>query len=275
MSSGSGASSRADVIILTRNSMEPSLPETIASVLANIPVNRLIVVDGGSTDGTREYLAKREDVLLIDDSRGYRATARQKGIENVQTEFFAFVDSDMILQRDWYLEALNLMMPKVGAISTYPRYFGTAERAQRALEKMYGRPTRRRFDTAAALLRTSAVRGIKIPNEDEQVPSEDEFIGRAVQKRGYEVLCVGRPVAYHQESPHLIANPDLRADLMRKGRLLRVRGWRSTRYMVRQFLVSVPETLFILVYTGSFTTAWQRFRYSTLSFVGYLVATRP
>jgi len=273
MGGGSGAAPRADVIILTKNSMAPSLPETIASVYANIPVNRLIVVDGGSTDGTKDYLTKQGDVFMLDDSRGNRATARQKGIENVQTEYFAFVDSDMILQRDWYLQALALMLPKVGAISTYPRYFGTAEKAQRALEKMYGRPTRRRFDTAAALLRTSAVRGIQIPSEDEQVPSEDEFIGRVVQKRGFDVLCVGRPVAYHRESPHLIESPDLRADLVRKGGLLRVKGWRSTRYMARQFLVSVPESLFILVYTGSFTTAWQRFRYSALSFVGYLAAT--
>jgi glycosyltransferase involved in cell wall biosynthesis len=272
MNSGSEAAPRADVIILTKNSMEPSLPGTIASVYASIPVNRLIVVDGGSTDGTVDYLSKQEGVFLIDDSNGDRATARQKGIENVQTEYFAFVDSDMVLQRDWYLEALALMLPKVGAISTYPRYFGTAERAQRALEKMYGRPTRRRFDTAAALLRTSAVRGIQIPSEDEQVASEDEFIGRVVQKRGYEVLCVGRPVAYHRESPHLVANPDLRADLIRKGRLLRAKGWRSSRYMARQFLVSVPESLFILAYTGSFTTAWQRFRYSALSSAGYFAA---
>lgn len=275
MGSGSDGAPRADVVVLTKNSMEPSLSETIASIHANIPVNRLIVVDGGSKDGTREFLTRQKDIVLLDDPDGNRATARQKGIEEVQTDYFAFVDSDMILQRGWYVDALALMLPKVGAISTYPRYFGTAERAQRALEMMYGRPTRRRFDTAAALLRTSAVRGIRIPTEDEQVPSEDEFIGRAVQERGYEVLCVGSPVAYHKASPHLIANPDLRADLIRKGRLLRVRGWRSARYMARQFMVSIPETLFILAYTRSFTAAWHRFRYSALSFVGYLAGPRP
>ncbi len=256
------------MVMLTKNSMKPSLPETLAAVRANVPVNRLIVVDGGSADGTVEYLSRQDDVLLIDDSNGNRATARQKGIEKVETEVFAFVDSDIILQRDWFAEALALLGPKVGAVSTYPRYFGTAEKAQKALERMYGRPTRRRFDTAAALLRTDAVKGVRIPSEDEQVPSEDEFIGRAVEEGGYEVLCVGRPVAYHKESPHGAA-------LMAKGRLLRAKGWRTTRYMARQFLLSIPEGLFIWLYTGSFHAGKERIRYCTLVLLGYLTATKP
>jgi glycosyltransferase involved in cell wall biosynthesis len=265
MRSGQVGPSKVDVVILTKNSMRPSLPETLASVYASVPVNRLIVVDGGSTDGTVDFLARQEKVLLIDDSNGNRATARQKGIECVETEVFAFVDSDIILQENWFAEALALLGPRVGAISTYPRYFGTAESTQRALEKMYGRPTRRRFDTAAALLRAEAVKGVRIPSEDEQVPSEDEFIGRTVERGGYQVLCVERPVAYHRESPHP-------ADLMAKGRLLRAEGWRTARYMARQFFLSIPEGLFIWLYTGSFEAGRQRITNSTIAFYAYMTA---
>ena len=263
-----GAGTKADVVMLTRNSVRPSLPETLASVYANVPINRLIVVDGGSTDGTIEFVSRQKKVLLITDPTGNRATSRQKGIERVETEVFAFIDSDMILQKNWFSEALALLGPEVGAISTYPRYFGTAEKMQKALERMYGRPTRRRFDTAAALVRTAAVKGIRIPSEDEQVPSEDEFIGRAVQKGGYQVLCVGTPVAFHRESPHP-------PDLMAKGRLLRQKRWRSTRYMARQSLLSIPEGMFIWVYTGSFSAGWQRVRNNAIALLGYLVASGP
>jgi glycosyltransferase involved in cell wall biosynthesis len=240
LSMGRANAQKADVIILTKNSMKPSLPETLASVYANIPVNRLIVVDGGSSDGTAELVGSQRNVVLIDDSKGTRATARQMGIERVETDSFAFVDSDMILQRDWFREAFSLLGPRVGAVSTYPRYFGTAGRVQGALERMYRRPTKRRFDTAAALLRTSAVKGIQIPAEDDRVPSEDEFIGRTVEARGYQVLCVANPVAFHQEDPH-------RANMVEKGRLLRAKGWRTSRYLLRQLVLSILEGAFIAI----------------------------
>jgi GT2 family glycosyltransferase len=254
--------------MLTKNSMG-SLSKTILSVRANIPVNRLIVVDGGSSDGTVEFISKQRDAILVDDSGGNRATARQRGIDEVETELFAFVDSDMILQKNWFIEARkSFELPDVGAVSTYPKYFGTAGKVQKALEIMYGRPTRRRFDTAAALLRTEAVEGISIPNEDEDIPSEDEFIGREVLKRGYKVLCVGSPVAYHQESPH---SPNL----MAKGGLLRSEGWRTTRDMLREFVLLIPECLFILFFTGNFSAGWQRIRTKGLVLLGFLLSVRP
>jgi len=258
---------KVDVVMLTKNSMRPSLHETLASVYANVPINRIIAVDGGSTDGTTEFLSGRKGVILVNDAGGTRATARQKGIEMVETEFFAFVDSDMILQTDWFTQALNLMGPGVGAISTYPKYFGTAGRVQSALERMYRRPLKRRFDTAAALLRTKAVEGILIPNEDDRIPSEDEYIGRMVGRKGYEVLCVGKPVAYHQEDPH-------GANMVDKGRLLRAKGWRSGSYLVRQFVMSVPEGIFIAVDLRDLGAGRGRIIGSAQTLRGYLTARR-
>lgn len=251
--------------MLTKDSMRPSLKETVESVFANVPVNRLIVVDGGSVDGTREFLAKRPKVLLVDDPAGNKATSRQKGMELVETEVFAFIDSDIVLQRNWFTEALPLLGRGVGAVSTYPRYFGSADLVQRGLEKMYRRRTRRRFDTAAALVRTEAVRGIRIPAEF--VMSEDEFMGRAMEGKGYPVICVGNPVAYHRESPS-------RVDMVAKGRLMRKNGWWSTRYLARQFFLSTIEGLFILFYTRSLPAAWQRVRNSGMVLLGYLEAAK-
>jgi hypothetical protein len=34
--------------------------------------------------------------------KGTRATARQKGIEAVGTEWFVFVDSDVVLKEGWF-----------------------------------------------------------------------------------------------------------------------------------------------------------------------------
>jgi len=46
------------VVLLTKNSNKPVLRLVLESLYKNVNVNRLIVVDGGSTDGTVELLSK-------------------------------------------------------------------------------------------------------------------------------------------------------------------------------------------------------------------------
>ncbi|MEJ5327575.1 MAG: glycosyltransferase family A protein, partial [Candidatus Bathyarchaeia archaeon] len=96
-----------DVIVITKNS-ERMLRECLCSVYSNVPVNRLIIVDGYSTDKTlnivEEFQRKHGNVLLLQD-KGNRATARQKGISHVETEWFMFVDSDVVLSRGWFRKA--------------------------------------------------------------------------------------------------------------------------------------------------------------------------
>ena len=58
---------KIDVVILTKNSLEPCLKDCLDSVYANIPVNRLLVVDGGSTDGTLNLVQEYSRVEIIED----------------------------------------------------------------------------------------------------------------------------------------------------------------------------------------------------------------
>ncbi|MEM3590703.1 MAG: glycosyltransferase family A protein [Candidatus Bathyarchaeia archaeon] len=134
---------RVDVVLLTKNSLKPCLPECVKSIYDNVPVNRLIVVDGGSTDGTLEFLEKMPSVEIIDDSRGNRATARQKGIEAVETEWHLHVDSDVMLCRDWFAKASRYIQDDVGAIwgvaiPIEPHTFNIAY----AMSKFYRMPIR-------------------------------------------------------------------------------------------------------------------------------------
>jgi glycosyltransferase involved in cell wall biosynthesis len=261
MSGGPREIHSSDVVMLTKNSMKPSLAETFGSIFANIPVNRLIVVDGGSRDGTLEFARRNPRVLLVDDSEGTKGTSRQRGIELVTTDVFAFVDSDVILQRGWFEKAIAQFELGVGAVSTYPRHHGKAGMTQRALERMYRRPTKRRFDTAAALIRTDAAKGIQIPREF--FMSEDEFLGRSIESRGYRVKCVSIPVAYHMEEPRP-------ANMVLKGRLLRKQGWRSGLYLLRQFATSVPEGLFVAISVPDLREGCMRMVNSAQTLRGYL-----
>ncbi|MEM3356753.1 MAG: glycosyltransferase family A protein, partial [Candidatus Bathyarchaeia archaeon] len=109
---------RVDVVVITKNS-DRMLRECLESVYGNVPVNRLIVVDGYSTDKTLEivqrFQKKYGNVLLLHD-RGNRATARQKGIAHVETEWFMFVDSDVVLCEGWFRKAEKHLAADVGAV---------------------------------------------------------------------------------------------------------------------------------------------------------------
>src|SRR3972149_8788416 len=109
---------RIDVVVLTKNS-ERLLRECLKSVYRNVPVKRLLIVDGYSTDGTiqivNEFKEKHGNVVLIQD-RGTRGNARQLALDKVETEWFMFVDSDVILCDGWFAKAAILVKENVGAI---------------------------------------------------------------------------------------------------------------------------------------------------------------
>jgi len=107
---------KLDVVLLTKNSLKPCLSECVESIYRNIPVNRLIVVDGSSTDGTVEFVRKYPNVTILDDSHGTRASARQKGIDAVETDWHVHVDSDVVLSDNWFKKAWANVADDVGAI---------------------------------------------------------------------------------------------------------------------------------------------------------------
>ena len=48
---------QVDVVLLTKNSFKPCLKECLESIGDNLPINRLIIVDGGSTDETISFIS--------------------------------------------------------------------------------------------------------------------------------------------------------------------------------------------------------------------------
>ena len=106
-----------DVVVLTKNS-EHLLHKCLASIYENVPVKNLVVVDGFSTDRTLKIINEiseangNVEVLKVD---GSRARAREKGIRRVSTDWFMFVDSDVILGRDWFRKAEKNVKSDVGA----------------------------------------------------------------------------------------------------------------------------------------------------------------
>jgi glycosyltransferase involved in cell wall biosynthesis len=187
-----------DVVLITKNS-ERMLRRCIESIYQNVPVAKLIVVDGYSTDGTLGILdgfnKKYGNVKIILD-RGTRATARQRGINNVSTEWFMFVDSDVVLCKGWYEKAQKHVKPDVGAVWGI-EVWSTISKPQTL--RLFLTTTRKIFEvrggTHDTLIRTSLLRDIHIPSELHVF--EDAYIKDWITDKGYKVVPAYSPFCIH------------------------------------------------------------------------------
>lgn len=189
---------RIDVVVLTKNS-EQTLGKCLCSIYKNVPVRKLIVVDGYSTDRTSEILQtfnrKYGNIKIIHDD-GTRATARQKGIENVETDWFMFVDSDVELCENWFEKATKYIDQNVGGIWGIEVW---SVIQNPATLKMFLWITRRIFEirggTHDILVRRDAIKDIKIPETLHVF--EDAYIKEWITKKRYRVVACYDPYCLH------------------------------------------------------------------------------
>jgi len=212
-----------DVVIITKNS-ERMLNECLKSVYENVPVNRLIVVDGDSTDKTleivRQFQNEHGNILVIQD-KGNRATARQKGIEQVKTEWFMFVDSDAVLCKDWFKKAEKHVGKNVGAIWGI-EVWSTIQNP--VILKLFLWVTRKIFDlrggTHDTLVRTDLVKDIEIPKILHVF--EDAYIKDWITQKGYKLIACYDPYCVHFRPASawtIQGSLNIIADAIRVGRL--------------------------------------------------------
>lgn len=212
-----------DVVLLTKNS-EKDLKKCVASVYKNVPVNQLIVVDGYSTDKTLDILKKfnekHHNIKFVYD-KGTRATARQKGIAEVKTKWFLFVDSDAVLCNGWFKKAEKHIDKDVGAVWGIEVW---STLRNKSILKLFLWITRKIFDlrggTHDTLIRTDLVRDIKIPKVLHVF--EDAYIKDWITSKGYKVVACYDPFCIHFRSSSvwtIRGSLNIVAESIRAGRL--------------------------------------------------------
>ena len=187
-----------DVVVLTKNS-ERLLRECIDSVYRNVPVNRLIVVDGYSTDNTvqivKDFQKRRGNVVLVQD-KGTRGSARLQAMNMVKSDWFMFVDSDVILSANWFAAAEKLIRDNIGAIWGIEIWSVLKNtKVTNLFERVTLKIFEKRGGTHDLLVRRKAIEGIKVPYQLQTY--EDAYIKSWICKKGYRVIGVYEPYCLH------------------------------------------------------------------------------
>ncbi len=178
-----------DVVVLTCNS-ERTLFRCLQSVYDNVPVKRLIVIDAFSTDKTRPILnqfnQKYGNVKVICE-KSSRGSARQRGIMEVQTDWFMFVDSDVVLCKNWFREAVKSIRSDVGAVWGVDLPGDISSKLLiGAMKRMEGRVFAIRGGCHDILLRRSAVTDIDIPSKLHVL--EDSYIKEWIEGKNLRAV---------------------------------------------------------------------------------------
>jgi glycosyltransferase involved in cell wall biosynthesis len=193
-----------DVIVLTKNS-EHLLDKCITSIYENVLVKNLIVIDGFSTDRTMKIINETSEThgnVEVLKVNGSRARARERGIKQVNTDWFMFVDSDVILGRDWFRKAEKNVKSDVGAIWGVNIDVIPNIKDKRAL-KLQSIIARQCFSLRGGmhdtLIRRKAVEGIRIP---EQLHAyEDAYIINWIKAKGYKTVVGDEVYCLHYKPP--------------------------------------------------------------------------
>ena len=193
-----------DVVVLTKNS-EHLLDKCLASIYASVPVKNLIVIDGFSTDSTLKILDKvnkKHGNIKVLRVNGSRARAREKAIQRVTTEWFMFVDSDVVLSKDWFKKAEKHVKPNVGAvwgvnIDVIPNVKNKhIIKLQRIIAQQCFNLRGATHDT---LIRRDAVEDIRIPEQLHVY--EDTYLINWIKKKGYKVVTGNDVYCLHYKPP--------------------------------------------------------------------------
>lgn len=99
---------KLSIITLTYNKLEYT-KKYIESLYKYTKDFELIIVDNGSSDGTREYLKSLGNVKLIlnDENVGF-SKGNNQGLEIAEGEYIGFLNNDILLYPNWFEECENV-----------------------------------------------------------------------------------------------------------------------------------------------------------------------
>jgi glycosyltransferase involved in cell wall biosynthesis len=191
-------------VILNAYNEEVDLPECIASLKKmSIKPFEILVVDNGSKDRTAE-LAKKAGAKVFTIKPRSRGLARDFGWKQAKGNIVAYLDSDMIVNKDWAKEILKKFDEGADGVIDRIHVWKPDNAYTKSLDAFYSFRIDNNYKPFLAwAYKTSVltkVGGFK------DVWLEDGELGKRVLKAGYKILLAEKAIRYHKGPPRTFWN---------------------------------------------------------------------
>jgi len=169
----------------------------------------ILVIDNGSADRSLEIAQSYPDVRCFRESKRGPAATRNKGLENAKGDYIAFVDSDVVLPKDW----LSKGMEKLKNNTSLAAVGGPGKSVEKnpisdALDKLlFGKNEGVEeifvdsLATMDALYRADAIKGMRF--DESLIAGEDPEFNFRLRKKGYNLLYSRDLFVYHHHPLNL------------------------------------------------------------------------
>jgi glycosyltransferase involved in cell wall biosynthesis len=259
---------QVDVVVCTYNS-ERFLEPCLASIVRNVPVKTLWIIDNYSKDGTL-MIARRFGANII-KTHGSLAEARKLSFLLAETPLFVNVDSDVILCKDWYRKIMKYWNRELGALSGI-----TID--QHPLHSLYLQSMWKMRDATSydilhlpnAVFRADLLRDFSPPKGlcYGSVASEDEAIKAWINRKGFKIANCS-VFSKHYSFPPLIDNKTYWY-----GAGARLAGLITFKSIFLRFVLAFPQAIYSAVRMHNARLIWYCIRYRYQILYGYLHANK-
>jgi glycosyltransferase involved in cell wall biosynthesis len=204
-----------DTSIATKNSAK-TIARCIKAIRESIPVSRLVVVDGGSTDDTVAIARSLGADVIV--NKGLLGSVRYSQAQECSSEWIAIIDSDIYVYPSWWSEISRYREPDVGMILA----IGDSPKDRLPIYEDYVTHIARRFGSIAfsnTLVRRKSILSCR-ELLDKVHAGEDTIFDRYLRRNGMRAITVQKRLVYHDKN---IVDEHPGA-FLRWGQSLRIRG---------------------------------------------------
>ena len=191
-------SNKIDVFIPTFNSM-PEIKRLLKSIKYEIPINRIIIVDGGSSDGTIQFTKSEGATVLFQTHPGVGA-ARALALDLIETPIFASFDSDVQITPGWYKIMVKIMDDPHVAVAASIALYGQPGSALEDFFKWGYEVGRRKANLCAVLLRTDLIKNVGGFNPDYKTGEDVDLYRKIVKTNSIKWITVENVIVRHPQT---------------------------------------------------------------------------
>jgi glycosyltransferase involved in cell wall biosynthesis len=181
-----------DIVTPVLNS-EKTIIEFLDAIEKEIPVNNIIFVDGGSIDNTIDLIRghnlwKQNHVKIWIEPNLNIGQARFLAMQQVVTDYWAWIDSDVIIQSGWYEAMMNkIKEDDIMAVETNKIEFYRVVAPPEHHRRLFG----------GNLFRRQVIELFK-ENDWDIFSNEDEFMQLVIERNGYKIGKIDEPLVHHK-----------------------------------------------------------------------------